>query len=183
MESLSYAIKNVDWLLANVEFKFEYPELKKSLQLLSKNYKASQEKKSSKKLTVEINSFSFIYMGIPKDNSAHGGGFVFDCRSLSNPGRYPEYVELNGYDEKVISFFKEKDEVNPFMENIYHMTDQVINNYQNRNFTDLMIAFGCTGGQHRSVYCANLLYSYLKTRYNIDLELQHRELETDTDTK
>ena len=182
LDSVPYAIKNLEDLLHILDLPIEIPALMDAWSKLVRSTSLRQFGDAKLRLMVRIQSFSYKN-GIPWDDKGHGGGFVFDCRSLSNPGRYPEYVELTGSDEKVISFFKEKDEVNPFMENIYHMTDQVINNYQNRNFTDLMIAFGCTGGQHRSVYCANLLYSYLKTRYNIDLELQHRELETDTDTK
>jgi RNase adaptor protein for sRNA GlmZ degradation len=127
-------------------------------------------------LTVRIHSFSYKH-GIPFDNKGHGGGFVFDCRALTNPGRDPKFANINGNDKKVISYFKKHNSVNHFLKNIYQIIDQVIKDYQKRNFTDLMIAFGCTGGQHRSVYCANQLSNYLKENFNINIEINHLELE------
>lgn len=173
MESLSYAIKNVDWLLNNIEFKFEFPELKKSLKLLTESFKAGQEKKSSKKLTIEINSFSFIYMGIPEDKSDHGGGFVFDCRSLPNPGRHVEYRNLSGLDQPVINFLKKEQAVDSYNQSVSDIVCQAVDNYIDRNFDHLMINFGCTGGQHRSVFCAEKLYHMLKEKYNVKIELNH----------
>ncbi len=173
MESLSYAIKNVDWLLANVEFDLEIPELTKSLHLLSENYKTRQGKKTSKKLTIEINSFSFIYMGYPKDKSKHGGGFVFDCRSLPNPGRYDKYRQLSGLDQPVIDFLKKEPAVDSFNQSVSDIVCQAVDNYIDRNFDHLMINFGCTGGQHRSVFCAEKLYDKLKRKYDIKLDLNH----------
>lgn len=173
MESLTYAIKNVDWLLENVEFKFEFPELKKSLRLLSENFKINQIKKSSKKLTIEINSFSYIYMGIPKDKSDHGGGFVFDCRFLPNPGRYPEYRELSGLDQQIIDFLQKEPVVDKFNQSVFDLAFEAIDNYIDRNFDHLMLNFGCTGGQHRSVYCAEKLYDKLCEKYDVKIELNH----------
>ncbi len=173
MESLSYAIKNVDWLLENIQFQFDFPELKKSLQLLSQNFKTSQAKKTGKKLTVEINSFSYIYMGIPEDKSDHGGGFVFDCRSLPNPGRYEEYRALSGLDQPVIDFLKKEPAVDKYFQSVLEITSGAIDNYIDRNFDHLMINFGCTGGQHRSVYCAEKLFEKLNEKYDVKIELNH----------
>ncbi|MCD4729897.1 MAG: phosphotransferase, partial [Bacteroidales bacterium] len=173
MESLSYAIKNVDWLLDNIKFKFDFPELKNSLQLLSENFKANQIKKTIKKLTVEINSFSYIYMGIPSDKSDHGGGFVFDCRSIPNPGRYMEYRDLSGLDKPVIDFLKKEAAVDKFNQLVFDIVSSAIDNYIDRNFDHLMINFGCTGGQHRSVFCAEKLYEKLSEKYNVNIELKH----------
>lgn len=173
MESLVYAVKNIDWLLGNVEFKFEFPELKKSLKQLSEKFKANNIKKSSSKLTVEINSFSYIYMGIPDDKSDHGGGFVFDCRALPNPGRYEEYRPLTGLDQHVIDFLKKEPAVDKFNQSVFDIVCQAIDNYIERNFDHLMINFGCTGGQHRSVYCVEKLNKKLLKKYDINLELNH----------
>lgn len=173
MESLKYAIKNVDWLLSNIEFQFDVPELKKSLQLLSENFKTIEAKKKNKKLTVEINSFSYIYMGIPEDKSEHGGGFVFDCRSLPNPGRYEEYRALSGLDQPVIDFLKKEPAVDKYFQSVLELTSGAIDNYIDRSFDHLVINFGCTGGQHRSVYCAEKLYYKLKEKYDVKIELKH----------
>jgi len=173
MESLAYAVKNVDWLLDNIEFKFEFPELKKSLIQLSEKFKANNIKKSSSKLNVEINSFSYIYVGIPRDKSDHGGGFVFDCRALPNPGRHIEYRQLSGLHQPVIDFLTKEPAVDIFSQSVFDIVCQAIDNYIDRNFDHLMINFGCTGGQHRSVYCAEKLYKKLIEKYNIKVELKH----------
>jgi len=173
MESLSYAIKNVDWLLDNIKFQFEFPELKKSLKQLSEKFKVDNIKKSSSTLTVEINSFSYLFMGIPKDKSDHGGGFVFDCRALPNPGRYEEYRSFSGLDQTVIDFLKKEPEVDKFNHFIFDIVCQAIDNYIERDFDHLVVNFGCTGGQHRSVYCVEKLYDRLKKKYDIKLNLNH----------
>jgi RNase adaptor protein for sRNA GlmZ degradation len=128
------------------------------------------------KLTVRIDSFSFK-RGIPWDEKGHGGGFVFDCRSLPNPGRFPEYQHVTGNDKEVIDFLQKEKAVNLFMENVSQLVSQSVKNYQQRNFTDLMISFGCTGGQHRSVYCANQLAARLQKQFDLDIKIRHREQE------
>ena len=135
-----------------------------------------QKSESSKRegLTVEINSFSYKKSGIPKDKSGHGGGFVFDCRALPNPGRYAEYKQLSGKDQPVIDFLQREPAVHDFLEHIYKIIDPAIENYLERGFDYLSINFGCTGGQHRSVYCAENLYKHLKEKYNIHLSLCHK---------
>lgn len=125
-------------------------------------------------LEVRVSSFSFK-KGIPEDPTGNGGGYVFDCRGMNNPGRYAEYKPLTGLDEPVIRFLEEQGEVQPFLENIYRLADAHVADYLRRGFTDLMFSFGCTGGQHRSVYCAQHLAEYLHRKHGIRVVLWHRE--------
>ncbi len=128
------------------------------------------------KLLVSINSFSYKKSGIPLDFSENGGGFVFDCRALPNPGRYVELQNFNGLDKPVIDFFKDKPEINLFEKHTFQLIHQSVENYLYRKFSHLMVSFGCTGGQHRSVYLAEQLKKYLETLFNVEVTIRHREL-------
>ncbi len=125
-------------------------------------------------LTIEITSFSFK-KGLPKDTNGNGGGFIFDCRALPNPGRYKEYLELNGTQQEVIDFFKPYEECVEFEKHVRALINQSVTNYLERGFTHLMISFGCTGGQHRSVYFAERTAHFLKQQYPVAIVLNHRE--------
>jgi len=127
-------------------------------------------------VTVQIFSFSF-HRGMPKDESGHGGGFVFDARSIPNPGREERFKALNGKDSPVIDFLNQQESVHQFMANVISLVDASVNNYQRRGFKNLMVSFGCTGGQHRSVYLAEQLAKYLRARNGVEVVVQHRELE------
>lgn len=128
-------------------------------------------------LKVRIYSFSYLYKGIPEDNTENGGGFVFDCRFIYNPGRNLEFRDLTGKDEAVIIFLDAQKEMQDFLNNVFNIIDPAVENYLSRNFTDLMISFGCTGGQHRSVYSAEKLRVHLKQKYpDIVIELIHTSL-------
>lgn len=130
---------------------------------------------SDDRLEVKVSSFSYK-KGIPEDMSGNGGGYVFDCRSIHNPGRYEAYRNLTGRDEPVIRFLEEDGEILGYLEHIYAIVDPHIETYARRGFTSLMVSFGCTGGQHRSVYCAEHLAHHIAQRYpDVRVRLIHRE--------
>lgn len=128
------------------------------------------------KLIVRIYSFGFHLSGIPEDTSGHQGGFVYDCRFLPNPGREERFAKLTGLDQAVIDYFEQHKVVETFLENVFKIIDLTVGNYEERGFTDLMVCFGCTGGQHRSVYCAERLSHYLRSK-GITVAVNHLELE------
>lgn len=132
-------------------------------------------------LTITIYSFSYK-RGIPADESGNGGGYVFDCRAPHNPGRYEAYKALTGRDEPVIRFLEDDGEITAFLEHVYAMADFHVQRYIDREFTHLQFAFGCTGGQHRSVYSAEHLAAHLHQRFDtaIRIHLIHREQDIDT---
>ncbi len=176
LKSVPYAIRNLEVLLQTVRLPIELPALVDAWGRLVRSTFLRQLGDVELRLTARIQSFSYK-RGIPWDDRGHGGGFVFDCRALPNPGRYPEYAQSTGNDQVVIDFFSKEKDVDIFLNNIFNILDQSVSNYKNRNFTDLMIAFGCTGGQHRSVYCANRISEYLKEKHDISIDLRHREQE------
>ncbi len=126
------------------------------------------------KLVVRVYSFSYR-KGIPEDPSGNGGGYVFDCRSTHNPGRYERYKNLTGLDEEVIRFLEDDAEILTFLDNIYKLADHHVERYIQRGFTSLMFSFGCTGGQHRSVYSAEHLAEHISKKYGIEVNVIHRE--------
>jgi aminoglycoside/choline kinase family phosphotransferase len=128
----------------------------------------------SEKLTVAIHSFSFKH-GYPDDFSGNGGGFVFDCRGLINPGATPEFRTLTGRDKAVADYLAQQPKVEEFLQHIFAIIDNSVIQYTMRRFTNLSIAFGCTGGQHRSVYCAEQTAAYLAGKYDVNIRLIHRE--------
>jgi len=125
-------------------------------------------------LTLTIYSFSFK-KGIPEDASGNGGGYVFDCRSTHNPGRYEQYKHLTGLDQPVIDFLENDGEITQFLQSVYALIDFHVQRYIDRDFTHLQVSFGCTGGQHRSVYSAQHLAEHIHAKFGVRVELHHRE--------
>ena len=176
IESIPYALKELK--IWNEKHPLNhYPELQNVISRLSTlNYPTdSQLSTLNSKLTVTINSFSFR-KGYPNDFSSNGGGFVFDCRALPNPGREPEFKTKTGLDWEVIDYLTAKPPVHVFLDHVKGIVSQSVDNYIERHFSNLMISFGCTGGQHRSVFFAQTIYEWLKKTYpDIHLKLNHIE--------
>jgi len=178
IESIPYALKELKTWNEKHPLN-DYPELQHVLsQLSTLNYPLtlnSQLSTLNSKLTVTINSFSFR-KGYPDDFSGNGGGFVFDCRALPNPGREPEFKTKTGRDWEVIDYLMAKPPVHIFLDHVKGIVSQSVENYKERHFSNLMVSFGCTGGQHRSVFFAQTIYEWLKKEHpDIHLKLNHIE--------
>jgi aminoglycoside/choline kinase family phosphotransferase len=178
IESIPYALKELKTWNGKHPLN-DYPELQNIIsQLSTLNYPTALNPKLStlnSQLTVTINSFSFR-KGYPNDFSGNGGGFVFDCRALPNPGREPEFKTKTGRDWEVIDYLMAKPPVLEFLDHVKHIVKQSVENYKERHFSNLMVSFGCTGGQHRSVFFAQTIYEWLKATYpDIHLVLNHIE--------
>jgi RNase adaptor protein for sRNA GlmZ degradation len=175
LQSIPYALENLKWLLCNTSIPVKIPTLLKLLEELTQSKRLYNLGKQENELVININSFSYKN-GIPTDASGNGGGFVFDCRALHNPGRYEEFKQLTGKDKDVIDFLQKEPEIYEFMNHVYGLVDKTIENYLSRKFSHLMVSFGCTGGQHRSVFCANMLQEHIIRKYKVNTILNHREL-------
>ena len=171
--SIPGGLANLSELLHNGSLD-RYPELKKCAVSLT-SVVDGRENAVSDGLTIEIYSFSYK-KGYPRDLSGNGGGFMFDCRALHNPGRYEIYRSMTGLDQPVINFLEERGEVQSFLKNAWALTDPAIERYLSRGFTRLQIGFGCTGGRHRSVYCAQHTADHIRDLFpEINVNLIHRE--------
>lgn len=175
LASIGPALKNLNAFLSNHPQTPSYPELRGLLEKISsqemRDKYAAPAPKEKAKLEVQICSFSYK-QGLPKANS-HGGGYVFDCRGILNPGRYAAYKYLTGNDELVRQFLERETRMPDFMNHVYALVSINIDDYIERGFEQLSVSFGCTGGQHRSVYAANQLAAYLRTRYALDVTVTH----------
>ncbi len=171
MQSVPFAIANLRTLLDRPYT--EYPYLNQLLERLV-NLKQFSDNLQKKALTVRVMSFAYK-KGVPNDPSGNGGGFVFDCRAVNNPGKYDRYKPFTGLDQQVITFLEDDGEVIGFLDNCYNLVDASVTRYKERGFTNLMVCFGCTGGQHRSVYCAQHMAEHIHKKFNVKVELVHRE--------
>jgi hypothetical protein len=176
LQSVPYALKNLRWLLHNIELPIALPTLMDAFKSMVGSEKLQAVASETENLTVRILSFSF-HRGLPEDDTGNGGGFVFDGRSLPNPGREERFKTLTGKDAAVIEYLNQQESVHEFLTSVLSLVDASVSNYQGRGFKNLMVAFGCTGGQHRSVYLAEQLAQHLRSRSGVDVQLRHRELE------
>jgi hypothetical protein len=176
LNSIPLALRNLKWFVENKSLGIELPEFYKVLHTIVEdemiesfeNVKATE----NTQLVVTINSFSYK-KGIPIDISENGGGFVFDCRGILNPGRFDEYKTSCGMDKTVMDFLEQRTKMNDFLNSVYDMVDIVTEDYIRRDFKSLMINFGCTGGQHRSVYAAEQTARHLRNKFDVKTVLTH----------
>ncbi len=171
LQSIPYALENLRAIIAqdNAEFPYLISVLREMIDL-----KQFKEVSLRKPLVVKVYSFSYK-KGIPNDDSGNGGGFVFDCRAVNNPGKYQRYAHMTGLDEPVIQFLENDGEITTFLEHAYELVDASVKRYYDRGFTNLMISFGCTGGRHRSVYSAQHVAEHISEKYGVEVQLIHRE--------
>ncbi|MBN1598803.1 MAG: phosphotransferase [Bacteroidales bacterium] len=182
LHSIPPALKNLVSVLDRYSFNKEIPYLKELLRRLPEYLAEKFPTIVPDQFNLTIFSFSYK-KGIPTDYSGNGGGFVFDCRALPNPGKFEKYKGLTGKDLEVINFLEEKNDMEIFINQACNLVAKSIDEYCNRNFEHLMVSFGCTGGQHRSVYCAERMQKIISNKYNININLVHRELEERADDK
>jgi aminoglycoside/choline kinase family phosphotransferase len=182
LQSVPYALKSLRWLLENAEVPIALPTLMDAFRAMVTSEKLrslpseGEQVSQPKTLTVRIFSFSF-HKGLPNDESGNGGGFVFDARSLPNPGREERYKPFTGKDSPVIDYLSREESVRQFFATATALVDSSLSNYQSRGFKNLMVSFGCTGGQHRSVYLAEELAKRLRARNGVNVLVRHLELE------
>jgi aminoglycoside/choline kinase family phosphotransferase len=173
LQSIPYAIRNIEHILLTSNLPIDVPELSGVFQRLIGSSDLRQFGAAKLKLTVQIQSFSYKG-GMPRDDGGHGGGYVFDCRCLPNPGRHPQFKTQSGLDADVIAFLAKEEPVERWARSAFALIDQAVEDYGRRNFTHLFVAFGCTGGQHRSVYCAERLAKHLRDQ-GVSVVVSHRE--------
>ena len=176
LQSVPYALKNLRWLLQHVRLPIPLPALMDAFKSMLASEKLQGLASEADNLVVRIFSFSF-HQGLPKDESGNGGGFIFDGRSLPNPGREERFKALTGKDAPVIDYLNQQESVHQFLAGVLSLVDSSISNYQQRGFKNLMVSFGCTGGQHRSVFLAEQLAKRLRARNSLEVVVRHLELE------
>jgi hypothetical protein len=176
LQSVPYALKNLRWLAGNATLPVALPTLMEAFKGMMASEKLTGLADPAARLKVRVFSFSF-HRQMPADESGNGGGFVFDGRSLPNPGREERFKQLTGKDEAVIDYLRAEESVQQFAETAFALVDASVAAYQRRGFKDLMVSFGCTGGQHRSVYLAELLARHLGGKGGVEVVLRHLGLE------
>lgn len=176
LQSVPYALKNVRWLAHHVKLPIALPALMDALQGMLSSEKLQSLASSAECLRVRIFSFSF-HRQMPSDETGNGGGFVFDARSLPNPGREEQFKQLTGKDAEVIDYLKQQESVHQYLAGVLSLVDASVSSYQSRGFKNLMVSFGCTGGQHRSVYLAEQLAKHLRSSNGLEVVVRHIELE------
>ncbi|MBD0331220.1 MAG: hypothetical protein ICV66_01060, partial [Chitinophagaceae bacterium] len=180
LTSIPLALKNLKEFIENHSLGIAVPEFKKVLEIsideeIIQHFTPVQANENTP-LVVKICSFSYR-KGIPADMSGNGGGFVFDCRGIDNPGRYEQYKNVHGRDKPVMDYLERQTKMQDFLNSVFDIVDISVEEYIKRGFTNLSVNFGCTGGQHRSVYAADALARHLKNKYKVKIELCHVEQE------
>src|SRR6266851_3578480 len=176
LQSVPYALKNLRWLLHHVKLPVALPTLMNAFHSMLASEKLQGLASEADNLVVRIFSFSF-HQSLPKDETGNGGGFIFDGRSLPNPGREERFKTLTGKDAPVIDYLNQQETVHQFLASVYSLVDSSLSSYQQRGFKNLMVSFGCTGGQHRSVFLAEQLARRLRARNGLEVTVRHLELE------
>jgi aminoglycoside/choline kinase family phosphotransferase len=176
LQSVPFALKNLRWLAHNAEVPIELPTLMDAFQKMLASEKLHAIAGEADNLQVRVFSFSY-HKGLPKDESGNGGGFVFDGRSLPNPGREERFKPLTGKDQPVIDYLNQQESVHQFLASVLSLVDASVSSYKERGFKNLMVSFGCTGGQHRSVFLAEHLAKRLRSRGGVQVEVRHLGLE------
>src|SRR5580704_9200692 len=176
LQSVPYALKNLRWLLHQAELHIALPALMAAFQGMLASEKLQTIASEAENLVVRVFSFSF-HQGLPQDETGNGGGFVFDGRSLPNPGREERFKSLTGKDAPVIDYLNQQESVHQYFASVLSLIDATIASYQSRGFKNLMVSFGCTGGQHRSVYLAEQLAKRLRIKPGVAVVLRHLGLE------
>ncbi len=176
LTSIPLALTNMKWFINNQSIGISLPEFKRVLDIcvadeIIQQFTPAQANEKTP-LVVKINSFSYK-KGVPVDESQHGGGFVFDCRGLLNPGRFEEFKTQTGRDKSVMDFLEQRTKMGEFLNSVFDIVDITVEDYLKRGFESLMISFGCTGGQHRSVYAADALARHLRNKFKVKIELKH----------
>ena len=174
LSSIPLAINNLRIIIESHALPIEIPHLMQALHILVNSEESSGKQPVAEGLVVTVSSFSYK-KGVPRDTSGNGGGYVFDCRALPNPGRYPEYRCYTGKDRPVIEFLQGDEAVEQFLASVQQLVGASVKKYLERNFTSLTVSFGCTGGQHRSVYCAERLAKWLLENFNCQVVVNHVE--------
>jgi len=176
LQSVPYALRNLRWLLDNADLPIRLPALMDAFRKIVASEKLQQLSPEAQSLGVRIFSFSF-HRGMPEDETGHGGGFIFDCRGLPNPGREERFKSLTGKDAPVIEYLNREESVHQFLASAMSLVDASVSAYQGRGFKHLMVSFGCTGGQHRSVFMAEQLARHLRSKGGVDVDVRHLALE------
>jgi len=176
LQSVPYALKNIRWLLHHSTLPVELPTLLGAFRSMLASEKLQGLASEADNLVVRIFSFSF-HRDLPKDETGNGGGFIFDGRSLPNPGREERFKSLTGRDAPVIDYLNQQESVHQFLAGVFSLVDSSVSNYQQRGFKNFMVGFGCTGGQHRSVFLAEQLAKRLRGRSGVEAVVRHLELE------
>jgi RNase adapter protein RapZ len=181
LTSIPLALQNLKWFINNQSVGIAVPEFKKVLELCISDEVIQEftpiQATDDTPLVVTINSFSYIKTGYPKDETKNGGGFVFDMRGILNPGRFDDYKHLSGLDKPVKDFLEQQTKMPDFLNSVYSIIDISVEDYIKRGFDHLTINFGCTGGQHRSVYAAEAIARHLRNKFKVKINLEHTNKE------